>query len=93
MCCTFKNNVNVSKDPSYWKFNNSLISDTTFTEQMKSLIQKTIADLIKDISLSDKNKWKYLKYKIRNCTFVFSKGLIKNPEKTSKGIRTKIHNA
>ena len=93
MCCTFTNNVNVSKDPSFWKFNNSLISDTTFTEQMKSHIQKTIADLIKVISLSDKNKWKYLKYKIRNCTFVFSKGLIKNQEQTSKGIRTKIHNA
>ena len=61
VCWTFTNNINVSEGPDLWKFDNSLISDTTFIEQMKSFIQKMIAYLVKDNSLSDQNKREYLK--------------------------------
>ena len=49
----FTNNINVSKHPNFLKFNNSLISDTSLIEQMKTFIQKSIAELVKDNSLSD----------------------------------------
>ena len=45
---------------------------------MKSFIKKTKADLVKDNSLFEPNKWEYLKCKVRNFTIAFSKGLAKN---------------
>ena len=51
---------------------------------------QTIADLVKDNSLSDQNKWEYLRYKVRNFTVVFSKGLDKNPGTRQKELEQKI---
>ena len=44
----FTNNINVSKRPDFWKFNNSLISHTTLIEQMKSFISKTIKNFFEN---------------------------------------------
>ena len=70
--------INISKDSNFWRFNSSLIPNTTFLEQMKSFIKKTKADLVKDNSLFEPNKWEYLKCKVCNFTIAFSKGLAKN---------------
>lgn len=57
---------------------------------MKSFIQKSVADLVKDNSLSDRNKSEYLKCKVRNLSMVFSKGLAQNSRKLQKELEQKI---
>lgn len=56
---------------------------------MDSIIQKK-DDLVKENSLSDQKKWEYLKYKVRNFTIAFSKGLAKNSRKLQKEFEQKI---
>ena len=55
---------NISRDRDLWKFNNSLISNSNFVDEMKTLMQKVILSLENDTYLTDQVKWELLKYEI-----------------------------
>ena len=63
--CSFLNLSNISRGRCLWKFNNSLISNSNFVNEMKALIQKVIFSLENETYLTDRIKWELLKYEIR----------------------------
>ena len=73
--CSFLNLTNISRGRGLWKFNNSLISNTNFVDEMKTLIQKVIFHFENDAYLTDQVKWELLKYEIRKFAINFSKKL------------------
>ena len=68
------------RGPRYWKFNNSLVSDTIYTEKTRELISeiKTNSFDFDDIRV----KWEFLKFSIRQFTQSYSK--IKAQERRQK---------
>ena len=67
--CSFPSNI--SRGRGLWKYNNSLISNTNFVDEMKILIQNVVVCLENDTYLTDQMKWE-LKYEIDKCAFNFS---------------------
>ena len=67
--CSFPSNI--SRGRGLWKYNNSLISNTNFVDEMKTLIQNVVFCLENDTCLTDQIKWE-LKYEIGKCAFNFS---------------------
>ena len=57
---------------SYWKFNNSLLSDNVYVEKMNKEIERCKKEDLKDLTDS-RVKWDFLKYKIINFTIDYSK--------------------
>ena len=52
----FRNLTTIFRGRGLWKFNNSLISNTIFVDEMKTLIQKLIFHFENDIYLTDQAK-------------------------------------
>ena len=90
--CSFLNLTNISRGRGLWKFNNSLISNTNFVDEMKTLIQKVIFGFENDTYLTDQVKWELLKYEIRKFAINFSKKLAQNSRKLQRDLETKIKN-
>ena len=90
--CSFLNLTNISRGRGLWKFNNSLISNTNFVDEMKTLIQKVIFGFENDTYLTDQVKWELLKYKIRKFVINFSKELARNFHRLQRNLETKIKN-
>ena len=88
----FRNLSNISRGRGLWKFNNSLISNTIFVDEMKTLIQKLIFRFENDTYLTDQAKWEFLKYEIRKSRINFSKKLAENSRKLQRDLETKIKN-
>ena len=87
--CSFLNLTNISRGRELWKFNNSLISNTNFVDEMKTLIQKVIFGFENDTYLTDQVKWELLKYEIRKFAINFSKKLAQNSRKLQRDLETK----
>ena len=64
LSCSFLNLSNISRGRGLWKITNSLISNSNFDNEMKTLIQKVIFSLENDTYLTDQVKWELLKYEI-----------------------------
>ena len=62
---------NVCRGRGLWKFNNSLISNINFVDEMKTLIQKVVFSPENDTYLADQVKWELLKYKIHKSAVNF----------------------
>ena len=88
--CSFLNLTNISRGRGLWKFNNSLISNTNFVDEMKTLIQKVIFGFENDTYLTDQVKWELLKYEIRKFAINLSKKLTQNSRKLQRDLETKI---
>ena len=59
----------------FWKFSNSLTSNSEFKEKMKNQILETLHILNQD-KINDKHlRWEFLKYEIRKFTMNFLKNL------------------
>ena len=86
----FLNLTNISRGRGLCKFNNSLISNTNFVDEMKTLIQKVIFGFENDTYLTDQVKWELLKYEIRKFAINFSKKLAQNSRKLQRDLETKI---
>ena len=54
--CSFINLRNISRGRNLWKSNNSLVSNTNFVDEMKTLIQKIIFSLENGACLTDQVK-------------------------------------
>ena len=65
--CYFLNLNNISRCRGIWKFNNFLISNTDFVNEIKTIIQNFIFSLENDTFLTDQVKLQLLKYEI--CKF------------------------
>ena len=61
----------------FWKFNNSLIENEEYVQQMKKCISDTLNELFNENILDDQIKWEYFKNNIRKYTINFSKQLAK----------------
>ena len=65
----------------FWKFNNSLIENEEYVQQMKKCISDTLIELFNENILDDQIKWEYFEYNITKYTNTFSKKLAKNKSK------------
>ena len=90
--CSFLSLSNISRGRGLWKFNNSLISNSNFVDEMKTLIQKVIFSLENDTYLTDQVKWELLKYEIRKFAINFSRKLAQNSRKLQTDLETIIKN-
>ena len=60
-----------SKGPSYWKFNNTLISDEEYVDNMKSKIPEFYRE---SLVLQDPvSRWEFLKYRMRQYSMKVAK--------------------
>ena len=60
-----------SKEPSYWKFNNTLVSDDEYVNNMKSKIPEFYRD---SLVLQDPvSRWEFLKYRMRQYSMKVAK--------------------
>ena len=70
-----------TKGQGFWKFNNSLTSNSEYVKKMKNQILETLRMLNQD-KITDKHlRWEFLKYEIRKFTMNFSKNLVKKKNK------------
>ena len=90
--CSFLNLTNIYRGRGLWKFNNSLISNTAFVDEIKTLIQKVIFGFENDTYLTYQVKWELLKYEIRRFTINLSKELAQNFRKLQRDLETKMKN-
>ena len=90
--CSFLNLSNFSRGCGLWKFNNSLISNYNFVDEMKTLIQKVIFSLENDTYFIDQLKWELLKYEICKSAINFSRKVVQNSRKLQTDLETKIKN-
>ena len=88
--CSFLNLTNIVRGSGLSKFNNSLISNTNFVDEMKTLTQKVIFGFENDTYLTDQVKWELLKYEIRKFAINFSKKLAQNSRKLQRDLETTI---
>ena len=71
---------------SYWKFNNDLLSDKTYIEKVKNIIQ----NIKQNTNMENKNMlWEFTLCQIRTETMQYSKSKAKKRKTTRKRITTK----
>ena len=64
-----------TRGQGFWKFNNSLTSNSEYVEKMKNQILETLRMLNQD-KITDKHlRWEFLKHEIRKFTMIFQKTL------------------
>ena len=90
--CSFIKCLKFAKGPGFWKFNNSLICNSDFVDEMKIFIHNTKIFLDQNDTLSNQSKWEFLKYEIRKRSIAFSKALAKKSKKEHALLLSKITN-
>ena len=66
--CSFIKSLRYSKGPGLWKFNDSLLSNNDFVEEMKFFIHNTKRLSEQNIYFSNQSKWEFLKYEmLKKC--------------------------
>ena len=69
--------------PNFWKFNNSLLNNTDFTNGLKLFIENDISKECEEIKCSQV-RWEYTKYKIKQWSIKKSKEIARNRRKNEK---------
>ena len=82
--------LNCTKGSAFWKFNNSLICNSNFVDEMKTFIHNTKIFLDQNDSFSNQSEWEFLKYEIRKGSIAFAKALAKRSEKEHVLLLSKI---
>ena len=67
--CSLIKSLKYSKGPGLWKFNNSLICNNDFVEEMKLFIHNTKLFLEQNISFSNSKIFSYFRIRKRNILF------------------------
>ena len=72
-----------TKGDNFWKFNNSLTSNSEyeFVEKMKNQFFETLRMLKQDKITNKHLRWEFSKYETRKFTMKFSKKLVKKENK------------
>ena len=76
---SFSKDKQNNKSSGFWKFNNSLLSDDIFKEELKKHIQNIKND--NELSNDSQIKWEFLKYQIWKFTIRLSKMRTKEEQK------------
>ena len=90
--CSLLDLSNISRGRGLWKFNNSLISNSNFVDEMKTVIQKVIFSLENNTYLTDQVKWELLKYEIHKFPINFSRKVAQNSRKLQTDLEANIKN-
>ena len=88
--CSFMKGFQYVKGPGFWKFNNSLLSNTDFVVEMKTFIDSTKKSLNQNSLFSNQSKWEFLKYEIRKKCLSFSKDIAKKTREQHADLICKI---
>ena len=88
--CFFIKYLDFAEGLSFWKFNNLLICNCNFVDEMKIFIHSTNIFLHQNDTLSNQSKWKSLKYEICKRSVAFSKALVKKSKKEHALLLSKI---
>ena len=75
--------------PSYWKFNNSLFSDTEYVEAMSSELL-TILNEQHDEESDPRKLWKFIKYNVRKFSIQYSRAKAKRERRQDSEKEDKI---
>lgn len=75
---------------SFWKFNNSLLEDSIYIEQMKIKIQEVKNELSNMNILCPRSRWELIKYEVRKFTMKYAKARAKKLRKKYQDLETKI---
>lgn len=59
--------------PSFWKFNNSLLKEEKYVNEINHLIPNVLKDLKKQMISNRQSIWEIMKYEIRKFTIKYSK--------------------
>ena len=70
-CSVLVKFAEIERGPGYWKFNNSLLKDSIFVNQMNTVIGNHTASL--DSKSDNQLEWELLKVKIKDFTRNYSK--------------------
>ena len=74
---------------SYWKFNNSLLSNPEFISSMKEKIEEVLREELGNIE-DPRTKWEILKYRIRQFSSHFSKQVVKARKKKCLHLESEV---
>ena len=80
----------VEKCFGFWKFNNSLLFNETYTKSLKNFIAETKTKLHSDDFVNSQGKWEFFKYEIRKFTIKFSKSLAQDRRKKKVNLEKKL---
>ncbi|KAJ8019198.1 hypothetical protein HOLleu_42370 [Holothuria leucospilota] len=83
------NVASTKKDPGYWKLNNSLLSDSSYTDLINSVIQSEIDHRT---SMDPCSRWEFLKFKLREVSIKYSKEKARERRHKEKVLLLKISN-
>ena len=81
---------NFKKGPSYWKFNNSLLSDKHFLAQTNQLLREFRKSNKNNASLNAHTKWELCKIKIKEFTISYSKAKTKMKRDKLRDLHLKL---
>ena len=71
----------------YWKFNNNLLTDTTYVE----IINNTLLEIKNNINMTDKNQlWEYTKCQLRTDTIIYSSKKAKENKEIEIKLKKKV---
>ena len=77
------------RGPSYWKFNNSLLSDKSYVELIQREINLILTDPPPELT-DPRARWEFLKYKIKVFTRNYSANRTKNRNKDKMQLENKL---
>ena len=77
----------IVRGPSYWKFNDSLLTDINYVNMINSLIDEYNIEHSHEI---DQNKWDMLKIEIKEISIAFSKEKQRNKRNKMTHIQNKL---
>ena len=75
--------------PSYWKFNNSLLSDTEYVEAMSSELL-TILNEQHDKESDPRKLWEFIKYNVRKFSFQYSRAKSKHMRERRQDLEKRV---
>ena len=80
----------INRGPSSWKFNNSLINDTTFVDEMSDFIEKCKSYDLTQFT-DPRLKWEFIKYKMRSFSITYSKNKARDRKAERLGLESKVN--
>ena len=81
--------VEIKRGPSYWKFNDSILKDRVYTEQMNRLLEEYSRE---NQNIDDRLKWDLCKIKIRDFTITYSKRKANTVRNEKKALEQELNN-
>ena len=82
-----KTDPSIKKGPGFWKFNSSLLEDRVFVSNMEKVIEDTKTQ---HSGINKQANWEIIKYKIKQYSIKYSKGIAKEKKKIQTDLENRI---